>query len=571
MMRDQSINTRSVRVEHTTHSHLLLICIVVLGIAVGVVTPADATCLASGRQVQLPDGSVRMKAYACSLSSDGEPTLQVEFNRLSETAAGLLVHDSSYPELATFYGSWTVIKNKVFDEAKRLFNTYGVRETSDGEVFEFKFSSAGGASKDFMTCEQQGKLCKRTIWYFTHPRGIGNIGEQYSGPLEARPVEHTMPASWKFAYSTCPAESYLLDCVTFWRSLSKSELRQISDHPFNKQIKRYFDMISDITGETVPEEFLIISTNLNCDDCLGGSSVLVSKMILHTVFIKNVSTAPITVDSLIGSVETSTILRSYGEGKSEGAVQTVRIEPVTLSPGQSIVVPLRISFRTPGQDFFGKEKKVFESILAFKPEYLARRCDPKLRIRRDSFRPPSVPSLRFYSYGPAIDLKGIGVSGQPLEFDRPLANFIEIAAYAPVGSCPYVFSYDDQEQEWIRHGKIIDNASAPEKETTGQIRRDGLVTRFKIGEEDPEMTFVHRVRLELTLDDGNTLVLMPRNRFRPESAGHYDRIKYGAEREYDFDLPVDVNPADVLRSTLAVTGYYLRYSAAASIDNEAGK
>jgi hypothetical protein len=99
-----------------------------------------------------------------------------------------------------------------------------------------------------------------------------------------------------------------------------------------------------------------------------------------------------------------------------------------------------------------------------------------------------------YWYGPAINLKGLSVSGQQLEFDRPLANFIEIAAYFPEGSCPYVFSYDDRDRERVRHGKIIDNASAPEKEMTGRVWHDGLVTRFRIREEEPETTFVHRVR-----------------------------------------------------------------------------
>ena len=330
-------------------------------------------------------------------------------------------------------------------------------------------------------------------------------------------------------------------------------------------------MIDSITNETLPEGLLIVSTNLSCDGCLGGSNIFVSKMLLHTAFLKNVSRAEITVDALVGSVEASTLLRPYPTEKSGGAIQTHHIAPITLSPGQTIVVPLRISFKTPGPNSFASERKVFESIRAMKTEFFARPCDPKTRIRRDSFRPPSTPRQRTYSYGPAIDLKGISVSGNPLEFDRPLSNFLEIAAYAPVGSCPYVFSYDDRAQEWVRHGKIIDNASARERETTGRTEQDGLVTRFMIREEEPEVTFVRRVRLELSLGKGQTLTLMPRNRLRPESLSHYDKIEYGGEREYDFELPASLDPANVLKSTLAVTGYYLRYSTAVSIGDQGGK
>jgi hypothetical protein len=313
-------------------SIFLLICI-----ATGVANRADAACLASARQVQLPDGSVRMKTYACSLSSDGEPTLQVEFNRLSETTAGLLLHDSSYPELAKFYGSWTVIKNEVFDEAKRLFDTYGVREIDDSEVFEFKISSALGPSKDFTTCLQPTSICKRPLWFFTNPRVIAYPGENYAGPLEARPVANSMPASWKFSYSDCPSDSPLLSCVQFWRGLNKTDLRELSDHPFNKYIKKYFKMIDNITSDTIPDDFLIISTNLGCEGCGGGSNILVSKMILHTAFLKNISNAPITVDDLIGSVEASTIcVPTAREGAAAplklAASRQLRFHPTNYCP-----------------------------------------------------------------------------------------------------------------------------------------------------------------------------------------------------------------------------------------------
>ena len=46
------------------------------------------------REVKFADGSARLKAYDCSLSETGEPVLQVEFDRLSEAAAGSLVEGS---------------------------------------------------------------------------------------------------------------------------------------------------------------------------------------------------------------------------------------------------------------------------------------------------------------------------------------------------------------------------------------------------------------------------------------------------------------------------------------------
>lgn len=106
---------------------------------------------------------------------------------------------------------------------------------------------------------------------------------------------------------------------------------------------------------------------------------------------------------------------------------------------------------------------------------------------------------------------------------------------------------------------------------TQRLQLLGLVTKFKIREEELELTFVHKVRLELTLADGRTVTLKPRNRLRSEGRGHYDKIKYGAEREYDFDPPSEVDASSVLKSTLAVTGYYLRYSDATSIAGDTSR
>ena len=62
------------------------------------------------------------------------------------------------------------------------------------------------------------------------------------------------------------------------------------------------------------------------------------------------------------------------------------------------------------------------------------------------------------------------------------------------------------------------------------------------------------------MTDGRVITLRPRNRLRPESADHYDKIKYGAEREYDFDPPAALSQYDVVKSTLSVPGYFIRYS-----------
>jgi hypothetical protein len=534
--------------------------------AMAVENKTDAACLAATREIELPDGSVKMKTYACSLAGDTKPSLQVEFNRLSEMFTGQLVHNLSDPQVMNYYSSWLMLTNSTFIEAKRLFDTYGYSsDFGSGEsALVVTYSSALGDSK---TVQDLGT--KDRAWSLSTITG----NDLTLGPSESKIVAESSGRGWNFIYSDCGSQ-LALDCVKAWRPFTRLDLRNFRSSPGSYELlRKYLGLVDQITGGNPPADFLTIETDLGCPPGCGvgvssaSSSLLVRKVMLHTVFVKNISDTPVTVDGLVDAPEALTALRPYLEEKPDGDVEVHHITPITLSPGQTLIIPKRLSLLPPELNI-ASSLKVYNLIHASTSEYVNRPCADGVNFRRESFKPPSNPSRRVYSYGPAIVLRGISVSGEPLLFDRPLANFIEISAEQVAGSCPYVSSYDDHDHEWVRHGKIIDNASAPEKETTGRVRQDGLVTRFKLSEEEPEVTFVHKVRLELALADGRAITLRPRNRLRAESAGHYDKIKYGAEREYDFDLPVDVGPMNVLKSTLWVTGYYLRYSQAASMDDE---
>ena len=122
----------------------------------------------------------------------------------------------------------------------------------------------------------------------------------------------------------------------------------------------------------------------------------------------------------------------------------------------------------------------------------------------------------------------------------------------------------------MRHGKIIDNANSPEKETTQRLSLVGLTTRFQIREEEFELTYLRSVRLELALADGRSVEIVPRWGDLASTPGDFQTIKYDQARSYDFELPENVRESDVVSSTLAVTGYYLRYSSliAATADKE---
>ena len=548
----------------------------------------SAACVASTRTAKFPDGSVRMKSYSCAPTETGQPTVQVEFDRLSEAAAGSVIEGSPYKDLNLLYRSSTVLRNDVYDEGKSLFDGYGIRLYSQN-CFITYVSSANGDSDRIQTepCNQS----KRVLWYLTFPDQNDLTTLEYPESWGAKPINGKWQSKWRFYYnSTCHTD--LMSCVILWRYLDEADIRNYNlDVRVNelkigapmylnefiddlkKQGNRYFRLVDHITAGSLPSDFLVL-VNSDPTKCgCGGGGIHIRTLLMHTMIITNISSDTISVDGLIAGSDASSVLRPYVDGQTPSYFSRSSITPVTIAPGDSLVVPTRLDFVPSDSlnDAFGDEtdaRRTYERIAQDPNEFMESTCNgTTIKVRKTEFAAPTRPTLRIYSYGPAITVKGISIGGKQVDFDRPLSNFFQVVAGEGYGSCPYVYAIDEGEREWVRHGKIIDNASSPAKEMTQRLGLSGLVTRFKIGEEELELTFVHKVRLELTLSDGRTISIRPRNRFRPESADHYDKIKYGTEHEYDFDLPAGLGPANVLKSTLAVTGYYLRYSQATAIDD----
>jgi hypothetical protein len=582
-------------------NRLLSFCmtaILFLATSVTFLPSAKAACVASARTAKFADGSVKMKAYSCSLNDSGDAVVQVEFDRLSEAAAGGVI-ESSYADLNALYRSASVLHNEVYREAKSLFDSYGVK-INDWPCPIVQVSSAEGGS--YRTGQEQAFGCnhKHAIWYLSFPDSEP-VTKGYPERWRPKIVNNKWPSTWNFYYGDCAKATDLLSCTMLWRYVNQSDLdnylRDVranevkigapmvkstdapGDDSRDVESDRYFSFINHIARGNLPDDFMVLvdSDPVACG-CGGppGDGIHIRKLLMHTASIRNVSDSPITIDGLNSGSDDSSELRPYSDGQQPSSFATTPMAPVTISPGDTLIIPLRLNF-VPADSLddafhdLTAAKRTYRLIDNSSGEFISGRCDTSpVNVRKSAFLPPTRPSANIYSYGPAIVLSGISIDGAEVAFDRPLSNFFQVVAAAGYGSCPYVYAIDAGEREWVRHGKVIDNASSPAKEMTQRLDLAGLVTRFKISEEELELSFVHKVRLELALADGRTITLRPRNRLRPESPDHYDKIKYNTEREYDFDILAGVDPANVRKSTLAVTGYYLRYSSVSSIDDQRG-
>ena len=155
-------------------------------------------------------------------------------------------------------------------------------------------------------------------------------------------------------------------------------------------------------------------------ECGGGIdfSMHIRQMIFDVAFIQNISDKPISIDGLLGSEVPATGLRPAGS-KASSAVGQIALSSGEIKPGETIAVPLAISFimadslKQPFENAAGAAK-TFKAIQAAKPgtvfELKDEDADPPAVIRktRESFGPPTTPKPALYAFGPELQLTGPG-------------------------------------------------------------------------------------------------------------------------------------------------------------------
>jgi hypothetical protein len=313
-----------------------------------------AACISSAREVALGGGATRMKAYNCSLSESGPPVVQIEFDRLSEAAAGNLLEGATDKDLRKMYGGAKVLHNKVFREAKGLFDNYGIRLLGEN-CFSYELTSAEKGGNPAKTTDQPSSSdCteKRVMWYLTFPDRENLTTKNYPASWKPKIVNHAWPAGWHFFYASLDnanadgpslmSSTYLwrpvrsADLASYKRDIALSEAKigvpmqtdegQTGDFS-GPQPERYFLLVDHMAQGNLPDDFLtlVVSDPASCGCGAEGDGIHIRQLVLHTAFVKNVSRAPLTIDGLSQGEDESEALRPYADGQSPSAFQNVPI------------------------------------------------------------------------------------------------------------------------------------------------------------------------------------------------------------------------------------------------------
>lgn len=562
----------------------------------GFIFPATAQCIASFRELKFPDGSARVKNYVCKSDGSAKPNIRVEFNRLSEAAAGSLIQGVRSADLEKAFGKFRVIDNTVAVETKKLFDEFGTKSLAFN-CYEFRVAAAAGG-KGYQS-DADRNCGERTMWYLSFPdrENITSLDFPLPADVGHYHAHNDWPKGFSFAYGGgeyCEIDKSPISCTLIWRAARREDLANFeANHAaYNKALgldaeapepsdaaesseaetpastaQRYFSLVNYLTRDGFPDDFLFITgSHQGC----GGIefSIHIRQMILDVAFIQNISDDDLSIEGLLASEIEKTDLRS---GALRAGKAADRVVPAfsKIEPGETIAVPLAITFVMADslKELLGnpaEASKTFEKIEGAKAGAVFELKDESeaetvlVKKARESFGPPTIPKHAPYIYGPELVLSGLVIRGKPLIFDQASRNFMQLTAGEGYGSCPYLYAWDEGHKAWIRYGKVIDAAN--NKEMTEKKTFAGFRSKFRLAEEELEVSYIDHVKLELQLHDGTVTSLSPNFAAISAQDGRYATIKAGDRIDFSFALPPIVKPEDVKQSILEITGYYRRYS-----------
>jgi hypothetical protein len=565
---------------------------------------ASAQCLKDTREAAFGDaGKAAVVTYLCKAAEQQSPSVRVEFHRLSEAAAAGVLAGAPWPEVTNVLGKVRLLDNATRREALGLYQKFGITEEREDSFHFQAFAAQGGTASEKVSAGTG----RRKFTYLTYPDTEGLTGQTLALPEADTQIRttSTWPPDMAFYYGgeECKPGNYA--CITLWRYFNADDVSRFEDrwkkqqaitaienpdnqfpavdengNPLPTPGSAPLKLISHLTRNGWPEDFIVAVGSYN--QCGGGYdfSYYPRQMILDAAVVQNISTKPQTVGELLGSQVESTDLRPPAPAMR--GVVAAGIVPIPgavgkLAPGERVLVPLRMTFVAPkglAANFTGKladARKLHAAYQALPPGTVVKETmegvEKPLAKPRESFLAPALPKVTSYTWGPEITLKGLMVDGQRIILEETSANFLELTAGDGYGSCPYLYAYDADKRTWINHGKVIDKADSASKETTEDVPMSKFTTRFRLREEELELSHINRVALHVDMKDGSRLVLAPDDPRLASKDDRYVQILAGRLIDFAFALPKGVSEADVATSKLSITGYYRRYSALKLVTN----
>jgi hypothetical protein len=567
-----------------------------------------AQCVDQPRKVTLDKNNVvPLKSYLCTVGTGADAAqFRVEYFRLSDFAVSLMLANASSAKLQSTLGAPKLLANDVSRTYADLTRQFGVtgEVTADSERGATRFNlhpPDGAAHGDDPPPNDEDKVRVkklRTLLGFRGEMGITYPANDEIAALRKKSI----PANLNYYYTiyeptaqeapgtcdagdvTCVQDGRNTLTMKFWRPLTIADIDNFADNVkvYNSRLlqirkdkagAKYDYLAADNMGAlrlakfmangSLPDDFLLMTSFYAVATCgdspdlpgFAGWSFDVQprSVTVDAIRIENMSRRSVSLAGLYGEKQTDPSLRAVPP-QAAAADSAVLIDTTAtmLAPGQSVLELTNITFSA--------STDTLADFDAFREKMEALR-----HVGANGFSGNAAayrgPEPKDYTYGPVLTVTGAQVNGTRIDFvERPLANFIEMSLTGEAGSCPYLLSRAENDQEWIVHGKVLHKGQGSDNAYTETVTFPSLRTHFRIEEREPELAHLQRPTLLLELRDGTTRTLSPAP--GAASAGNDGEIilMWGEAADLSFAVPETLKGEDVRQTRLQVTGYYERYT-----------
>ncbi len=538
---------------------LLMTAFPLMMLAISAALAAD--CVEDRRTVKFADGQItKLRSYRCEV---GGAKLNVEFHRLSDIAASLLLSNKKFAEFTRIIPSARIQENVVSNNFMGLIaKGHAVRDMRDAGGF-FSVSSPGQNEYEGRPKSVAKSLEFRTISWASEYIEIPASAE------ESRSLARgTIPKGYFFYFDD---ESTGLQLVPkFWRSLESKDITG-----YKKNLERYveyFGMPGDLSryysaapralidfhkaiGGTIPPGLVPMKVDKLesfCEDTEGidqnayFAAVMLPDVIVETILIKNKSSRSILIDDVLGDSNEKRGMREYRSGDRKRMDRT-GLGKIRLSAGESVLVPLGILF-------ISGDGTEAPSKLSAQQKANVGKIARKFGGSEDNYK---VMTTQRFAFGEQYSVNGLSVDGRKIALAGRSANYTAVD-FDLEGSCPYLSTLR-RGGEWVERGKVLHLSNAPELEARETYSYDGFIERIRLDEREAERAVLRSVEAQVLLEDGRKLPLQVSDSTTGAVVGEF-ALNWGDRIEMHLHLPEGVEEDEVTRTEIVVQGYYERYS-----------
>lgn len=518
----------------------------------GAVDASAADCLKDAREVQSSSGAAnatKLRTYLCGTA--GRNLIRLEFNRLNDLAAGMLLKGILPPPLGAKVSGARIVKNKVLEEFNHLIAEFGVGDGYSRGAFDVRSALPGPGQDNGLgepvAIDSDIKVivaaqAMSTAVDFPDADALGSITSKTEVPKGYELVPLLVAEQQKDFY-----------IFIIWRFMRKDEIDQYSqkvlrfnrlvlDSRFGKRrfrsdrIPREMRLYAYLAQRGLPDDFLLIRgvrSEGGCGDVpFWEFKYFPRQLLLNVVIIENITLTNLPIDGLLGAFTMEPTLRATtaARGFADTNGRNVTGSLGVLAPGGRIVVPLSLVWAPSGEiaELWAGTKK----------------------------SPPKMPS---YAWGPQFEVDAVLVDGQQLTLEGRGANYLSVTTSCECGTCPFIYCWDEAGREWVNAGIVLEFANSPEKVTWDWRKFEGAVLKFRVQEDEAEVTYISGVALDVELFDG-TLHSLACNGVHGDEAEPAIELMFHEGAEFSFELPPDMGCDDIKSSTFRLRGYYRRYT-----------